>query len=132
MIFGHRASIDCYPVESINERIAVDSLKETNSGDLDNLIFTIQERMHDCAEQKGLVLACGPMPFLRTVQHFANQFHVRTQLSLENKMACGVGACLGCVTKTSNTWPDQARQNGYVQVCTKGPVFWADEVQIEP
>ncbi|MBQ9537438.1 MAG: dihydroorotate dehydrogenase electron transfer subunit [Desulfovibrionaceae bacterium] len=128
MLFGHRAPIDCYPVDSINERITLDSLQETVPGDLDNLIFSLQERIHDCAEQHGLVLACGPLPFLKTVQRFALQFQARTQLSLENRMACGVGACLGCVTKTTPNWQDQKLANNYVQVCTHGPVFWAEQI----
>ncbi|MCR4666995.1 MAG: dihydroorotate dehydrogenase electron transfer subunit [Desulfovibrio sp.] len=129
MVFGHRAAVDCYPVDSINERIPLDSLRETVPGDLDNLIFTLQERIHDCADQDGLVLACGPRPFLRTVHRFAISFGARAQLSLENQMACGVGACLGCVTKTSDKWADKRHKDGFVQVCTKGPVFWADQIQ---
>ena len=128
MLFGHRAPIDCYPVDSIKERITVDTLRETVPGDLDNLIFSIEERMHDIADQNGLVLACGPTPFLKTVQNFAKKFQVRTQLSLENRMACGVGACLGCVTKTTKDWPDSQKAESYVQVCTHGPVFWANQI----
>lgn len=130
MLFGHRQPLNCYPVDSVNERITVDTLRESASGDLDNLIFSIQERMHDCAEQQGLVLACGPMPFLRTVYRFAKETGVRCQLSLENRMACGVGACLGCVTKTSAAWPTEEYRSNYVQVCTKGPVFWAHELSL--
>lgn len=128
MLFGHRAPLDCYPMESINERITIDTLRETVAGDLDNLVYSLEERIRDCAEQNGLVLACGPLPFLRTIHRFATECSARTQLSLENRMACGVGACLGCVTRTSKAWPDTDHQEGYVQVCTKGPVFWADQL----
>ena len=128
MLFGHREHISCYPVDSINEHVPVDSLREQQSGDLDNFIYTIQERMRDLAEQQGLVLACGPTPFMRTVQTFAAELGVRCQLSLENRMACGVGACLGCVARTSSSWPDPHKRDSPVQVCTHGPVFWADHV----
>jgi dihydroorotate dehydrogenase electron transfer subunit len=64
----------------------------------------------------------GPTPFMRTVKRFAKAYGARAQLSLENRMACGVGACLGCVTK------DGAGR--HVQVCTRGPVFWADKVEL--
>ncbi|MBO4368921.1 MAG: dihydroorotate dehydrogenase electron transfer subunit [Desulfovibrio sp.] len=130
MLFGHRAALDCYPVDSINERIPLDSLRETVPGDLDNLIFTLEERIHDCADQNGLILACGPRPFLRTVHKFVMQFGTRAQLSLENQMACGVGACLGCVTRTTDIWPNEHQRNGLVQVCQKGPVFWADQISL--
>ena len=87
MLFGHTAPIDCYPVDSINERIPIDTLRETVPGDLDNLIFSLEERIKEYASQNGLILACGPTPFLRTIQKFASQYHARCQLSLENKMA---------------------------------------------
>lgn len=130
MLFGHREHISCYPVDSINEHVPVDSLREQENGDLDNFIYTIQERMRDIADQKGLVLACGPTPFMRTVQAFATEMGVRCQLSLENRMACGVGACLGCVTRTTKAWPVETRRESPVQVCTHGPVFWADQVEL--
>lgn len=131
MLFGHRAHARCYPLDSINERILVDTLQENDSGDLDNFIFTMRERMAEYAEQKGLVLACGPQPFLRTVQNFAKEFNVRTQLSLEQRMACGVGACLGCVVKTTEEWPVPGKREWPVQSCTQGPVFWAQHIHLD-
>ncbi|MEF2807569.1 MAG: dihydroorotate dehydrogenase electron transfer subunit, partial [Desulfovibrio sp.] len=128
MLFGHTAPIDCYPVDSINERIPIDTLRETVPGDLDNLIFSLEERIKEYASQNGLILACGPTPFLRTIQKFASQYHARCQLSLENKMACGVGGCLGCVVRTTEAWPDPAKRGAPVQCCTQGPVFWSDQV----
>lgn len=130
MLFGHRASVDCYPLDSINEHIPVDCLREQAAGDLDNLIFTMQEKIHDCAELNGLVLACGPLPFLRVAQKFSQQYNVRAQISLETRMACGIGACLGCVCRATGKWPELSRRGTPVQVCRNGPVFWADQVEI--
>lgn len=78
-------------MDSINEHVPLDSLREAESGDLDDFIFTIQERMSEYADQKGLVLACGPTPFMRTVQRFAAELGVRCQLSLEKPhgLRCG-------------------------------------------
>lgn len=120
MLFGHREPISCYPVDSINEHVPLDSLRENTPGDLDNFIFSLQERMREYAEQKGLVLACGPLPFLRTVHRLAGELQVRTQLSLENRMACGVGACLGCATPMAD--------GTMKHICKDGPVFSAEEV----
>ena len=128
MLFGHRQPAGCYPIDSLNERITIDSLREQESGDLDDLIFTIEERIAEYAEQKGLVLACGPLPFLKTVQKLAAQHDARAQLSLENRMACGVGACLGCVSKTTEKWPGHEENAGLVRVCKHGPVFWSDQI----
>ena len=130
MLFGHREPLDCYPIDSINERIPLDTLREHEPGELDNFIFSLQERMREYSEQDGLVLACGPTPFLRVVQETANSLGVRTQLSVETRMACGVGACLGCVTSTTKKWPDAGKNGGHVRVCKHGPVFWADQVTL--
>lgn len=130
MLFAHRDPLDCYPVDSLNERITVDSLRDPSDGDLDNLIFALQERIRDCAEQNGLVLACGPKPFLKTVREISAQTGARTQLSLENKMACGVGSCLGCVCKTNDKWPVAEKRGSLVQTCVAGPVFWADQIEL--
>lgn len=52
------------------------------------------------------------------------------QLSLENRMACGVGACLGCVTRTTEEWPVADKRSGLVQTCNHGPVFWANQIEL--
>lgn len=63
--------------------------------------------------------ACGPNPMLKRVQMIAEKYGVDGQVSLEEYMGCGVGACLSCVCKTKNE---------YKKVCTDGPVFRASEV----
>lgn len=128
MLFGHKDPTGCYPVDSINERIAVDCLREDAKADLDNFIFTMQEKLRDCGEQQGLALACGPAPFLKTAARLAKETGARLQVSLERKMACGVGACLACVTDTSSKFPIVALRERPVQICTMGPVFWADQL----
>lgn len=130
MLFGHRYPVGCYPVDSINERIPVDALRESVPGDLDNFIYTMQEKIRDCAEQKGLVLACGPVPFLRAAKTFSAESGARLQVSLENRMACGVGACLGCVCKKANQNSGQDQADVFARVCLNGPVFWANDIGI--
>ena len=73
-----------------------------------------------------IVCACGPMPMLRAVKEFAKDTGMKAYLSLEERMACGVGACLGCVTKTKNTDPHTHVNN--TRICVEGPVFDAEEV----
>ena len=79
---------------------------------------------------KGNVLdaACGPMPMLRAVKKFAREQGIPAYISLEERMACGVGACLGCVTKTVKTDSHSHVRNA--RICTEGPVFDAEEVEI--
>lgn len=68
--------------------------------------------------------ACGPLPMLAAVQDLALTKGHPCQLSLEGKMACGVGVCLGCTCAR----PDPTET--YAKVCTDGPVFWAEEVDL--
>lgn len=73
------------------------------------------------------LFACGPPAMLRAVQQFALNRQVETQLSLESKMGCGFGVCVGCAVparKTTNSLTT------YYLVCQDGPVFRAEEVTI--
>lgn len=66
------------------------------------------------------ILACGPKPMLKNVARVAAQYGVPCQVSLEERMACGVGACLGCAV--------QMADGTMKHVCKDGPVFGAEEV----
>lgn len=66
------------------------------------------------------VLACGPKPMLRAVAAAAAEYGVRCQVSLEERMACGIGACLGCAIRMAD--------GTMKHVCKDGPVFEAEEV----
>ncbi|GBR74932.1 dihydroorotate dehydrogenase electron transfer subunit [Candidatus Termititenax aidoneus] len=67
-----------------------------------------------------IVYACGPEPMLKSLHKLADEKKFELQVSLESVMACGVGACLGCVTNT--------RKAGHVCVCATGPVFAAEDL----
>ena len=66
------------------------------------------------------VLACGPKPMLRGVAEAARAYGLPCQVSMEERMACGVGACLGCAI--------QMADGSMKHVCKDGPVFDAEEV----
>jgi len=65
------------------------------------------------------IYACGPSPMLKTVCNIARQNNIPAQVSLEEHMGCGIGACLGCVVRT---------KKGLERVCKEGPVFKAKEL----
>ena len=67
-----------------------------------------------------LVQTCGPTPMMKAVARYAGEQGIPCEVSLENRMACGVGACLCCVQET---------QEGHKCVCTDGPVFNVDELK---
>lgn len=75
-----------------------------------------------------LIYACGPMPMLRAIKKYAESHNIEAYISLEERMACGIGACLGCVAKTTNK--DNHSHVNNARVCTEGPVFEAREVDI--
>lgn len=131
MLFGHSAPAACYPVDSINERIMVEPYHDIGMESRAAFQAAIRENMKEHAEKNGLVLCCGPTPFLRLIQEYAAEFSVRTQISLETRMACGVGACLGCVTTTSGHWPDESKVGRPVATCSHGPVFWSDQILLK-
>ena len=86
----------------------------------------------DAIKENGLkadmIFACGPMPMLRAIKKYAEEDGIPAYISLEEHMACGVGACLGCVVKTKEI--DHHSHVHNARICTDGPVFEAGEVDI--
>jgi dihydroorotate dehydrogenase electron transfer subunit len=72
----------------------------------------------------GFLYTCGPEPMMAKVAEYARRYNLKGELSLEQHMACGVGACLGCARKLAD------RDSHYVKVCKDGPVFGLDEVEV--
>lgn len=75
-----------------------------------------------------MIFACGPTPMLAGLKEFAKKNNIKAQISLEERMACGVGACLSCVCKTKDI--DSHTHVNNTRICKEGPVFYADEVEI--
>lgn len=73
------------------------------------------------------IYACGPLPMLKAVRNLAIEKNIPCQISLEEKMGCGIGACLGCAVKTADSTNEQPK---YLHVCKAGPVFEAKTVDI--
>lgn len=82
---------------------------------LDLYIWSLKE----ISAKKSAIYACGPKEMLKEVSKFAIRKKIPCQISLEEHMACGVGACSGCVVK---------KDFEYKRVCKDGPVFDAREV----
>lgn len=86
----------------------------------------------DAIRENGLtadvIYACGPMPMLRAIKTYAAQHGIKAYISLEEHMACGVGACLGCVVKTVGI--DHHSHVHNARICADGPVFDANDVEI--
>lgn len=75
-----------------------------------------------------VIYSCGPTPMLRALKAYAAGQQIECQISLEEKMACGIGACLACVCKTKKL--DHHTNVHNQRICKDGPVFDAQEVEI--
>lgn len=83
------------------------------------------------AEQKleaDMIFACGPTPMLRAIKSYAEEHNIECYISLEERMACGIGACLACVCKSRER--DAHSNVNNKRICKDGPVFPATEVEI--
>ena len=89
----------------------------TDDGSYNKKGFAIDYLKEDCKNKKpDCIFACGPLPMLRAVRDFAIENDISAQVSLEERMGCGIGICLGCAVKDKNS-------EGYEHVCKDGPVF---------
>ncbi len=75
-----------------------------------------------------VMYACGPTPMLRAIKQYAEENNIKCYISLEEKMACGIGACLACVCKSKDT--DHHTNVHNKRICKDGPVFLAGEVEL--
>ena len=89
---------------------------------------TVMDAIRQCGIEGTEIYACGPTPMLRAIQSYALEHGIEAQLSLEERMACGVGACLACVCMSMEI--DDHSQVKNKRVCKDGPVFYAEEVEL--
>ena len=75
-----------------------------------------------------LIYACGPRPMLKALKAWAEEEKIPCYLSMEERMACGIGACLACVCASAEKDPHTNVQNK--RVCKEGPVFLSTEVEL--
>ena len=100
----------------------------TDDGSYKEKGFAINFLNNDLEKENfDCIYACGPLPMLRAVKKLAEEKGISCQISLEEKMGCGLGVCLGCAVKTAAS-PKDAPE--YVHVCKAGPVFDSKIVEI--
>ena len=86
----------------------------------------------DAIREKNLtadvIYSCGPTPMLRALKAYAAEQNMKCYVSMEERMACGIGACLACVCKS--TEKDGHTNVNNKRICKEGPVFDAREVEL--
>lgn len=112
------------------ERLGVECYTATEDGSLgeQGLVTAVLEQRLDATANKGRIFACGPHGMLKAVAAIGARRGVPCQVSLEGYMACGMGACLGCVCEGAGHSADNP---DYRCVCTEGPVFDATMLKWE-
>lgn len=100
------------------------STEDGSTGTKGNVIDAIKANQLDA----DIIFACGPTPMLRGVKAYAEEHGIKAQLSMEERMACGIGACLACVCKSKEK--DHHTNVNNKRICKDGPVFYADEIEL--
>lgn len=125
LLMGGRTRDDIITVTEF-ERLGVETYVSTEDGSLgeEGLVTQVLVRKLD-KYPNSTVFACGPMPMIEAVQKICFERGTPLQVSLEALMACGVGACLGCVVKGVGHTEGNPH---YLCTCKSGPVFKAEEL----
>jgi len=88
----------------------------------------VLDLLNEHGQQYDEMYACGPKAMLAAVSGYAKDKGIPLQVSLEERMACGVGTCMGCVTPTPAK--DGNNPPMYMKICCEGPVFYSDKVEL--
>lgn len=88
---------------------------------------TVIDAIKEQNVEGAVIYACGPTPMLKAIKEYALEKKIECQLSLEERMACGIGACLACVCKQQTKTITQVNNK---RICKDGPVFLAEEVDL--
>ena len=116
ILIGARSAKDLYLREAYEALGRVEYT--TEDGSLGEKGYVTNHSM--LSEKFTHIYTCGPKPMMMAVARYARENNITCEVSLENKMACGLGACLCCVEDT---------KEGHKCVCTDGPVFSIDELK---
>ncbi len=116
-------SKDFVVVEDEFKAVSDNLIITTDDGSYGEKGFAIDFLKRD--EKPDMIYACGPLPMLKAVKAYADENNIKCQISLEERMGCGIGACLGCAVKVVKNGEER-----YGHVCKDGPVFYSKDVEI--
>ena len=125
IVAGYRSNKDLFLDKELSENgklyIATDDGSLGTNG-------TVIDAIRQNHIEADAIFACGPKPMLKAVKSYAEEKGIPAYISMEERMACGVGACLGCVCKSTDI-DDHSKVNNK-RICKDGPVFLATEVEL--
>ena len=116
---------DLIILENEFSKVSTSLLMATDDGTYGKKGYAIDYLKEDLSTKKiDAIYACGPLPMLKQVKELAIQNDIFCQISLEERMSCAIGACLGCSVQLAG------EEIKYARVCKDGPVFNAKSVII--
>lgn len=124
VVMGYRNS-DTFLLEEFEE--VAETFVATEDGSLGtkgNVIDAIKNEKLNA----DIIYTCGPTPMLRALKAYAEENNMECYISMEERMACGIGACLACVCKSKEK--DAHTNVNNKRICKEGPVFNAKEVEL--
>ncbi len=125
LFFGGRTDADLVGVNEFQPYVA-ETLLATENGTLGHRGYvtgTLESYLKSQPGKRLLILACGPWGMLEATVALARRYGQRCLVSMENRMGCALGVCLGCSIRVRGEG-----HAAYERVCTEGPVFWSEHV----
>jgi len=125
LFFGGRTRDDLVGTEDFESYVEEMVLATENGskGRKGYVTAPLEEYLSGHSNRKFLLMACGPWAMLRATVYLAHRYGHPCLVSMENRMGCGLGVCLGCSIRVEGTG-----HAAYERVCTEGPVFRAEHV----
>lgn len=124
-VAGYRSAKEMFLTNELEKSgLLFVSTDDGSAGTGGNVIDAVNEN----GIRADIIFACGPKPMLRGVKELSEKWNVPAFISMEERMACGIGACLGCVCTT--TAVDDHSKVKNKRICVDGPVFPASEVEL--
>ena len=127
IFIGARSSDDLIGVDDFSA-LGLPLIISTDDGSAGQRGFVTQpfEQFLDSTIAKNfIVYTCGPEPMMKRTSEIASMHGLKIYASLEARMACGFGVCVGCIVETQ---AQSDQDSSYQRVCVEGPVFDASEV----
>ena len=123
IVVGYRDELFLTEELSENGKVYV-ATEDGSAGTKGNVLDAIREN----GLTADIIYACGPTPMLRALKAYAEENNIECYISMEERMACGIGACLACVCKSKEK--DHHTNVHNKRICKDGPVFLATEVDL--
>jgi dihydroorotate dehydrogenase electron transfer subunit len=129
LFFGGRSKTDLVEVEEFKRSVGPTALstEDGSRGYRGYVTGALEQYLERHRSKKFLLMVCGPWAMLEASSALARKYNHPCLVSMENRMGCALGVCLGCSIRVVGEG-----HGAYQRVCTEGPVFWADKVVWDP